>query len=179
MSQIEFPYGYAGDVAVSAGTVWMAWATCETNELSLFSEVNRAWPLHPGLDATTWREYPPATMAVYVSRLSPAGEPAAPQRLAAGRSYIQGPILAATDGQEPWVVWCEQRDGGYALVAWRCGRQHTVATSPPAAAATGCGSRQRRATVRGLAGVGATGYTDVCPLRALAGRGRHPRRRPR
>ena len=71
MRPTEFSHGYAGDVAVSAGTVWVAWATCETDELSLFSEVNRVWPLRPGLDATTWREYPPATMAVYVSRLSP------------------------------------------------------------------------------------------------------------
>ena len=144
MRPIEFVHGYAGDIAVSAGMVWAAWATCETDELSLFSEVNRVWPLRPGLNATAWREYPPATMAVYVSRLSPSGEPAKPQRLAAGRSYIQGPILAAADGQEPWVVWCEQRDSGYALVAWRHGRQHTVATSPrpmmqPAAAADRAG----------------------------------------
>ena len=37
MRPIEFAHGYAGDVAVSAGTVWVAWATCETDELSLFS----------------------------------------------------------------------------------------------------------------------------------------------
>ena len=144
MRPTEFSHGYAGDVAVSAGTVWVAWATCETDELSLFSEVNRVWPLRPGLDATTWREYPPATMAVYVSRLSPGGEPAEPQQLATGRSYIQGPILAAADGQEPWVVWCEQRADGYALVAWRHGRHHIVATSPrpllqPAAVADSAG----------------------------------------
>ena len=37
MRPTEFSHGYAGDVAVSAGTVWVAWATCETDELSLFS----------------------------------------------------------------------------------------------------------------------------------------------
>ena len=130
MKQIEFPHGYAGDVAVSGGTVWVAWATCETDELSLFSEINREWPLRQGLDAGRWREHPPATMGVYVSELSPAGEPAVPQQLAAGHTYIQGPVLAPASDQGPWVVWIEQRNGGYALVACRRGERQIVATSP-------------------------------------------------
>ncbi|MAG34831.1 MAG: hypothetical protein CL878_01055, partial [Dehalococcoidia bacterium] len=144
MSQIEFPHGYAGDVAASDGAVWAAWATCESDELSLFSEINRDWPLRPGLDADTWREHPPATMGVYAAKLSPTGEATAPQRLTASDSYIQGPLLASADGQEPWVVWGEQRNNGFALVAGRHGRQQTVATSPrpmlqPAAVADSAG----------------------------------------
>ncbi|MAE29015.1 MAG: hypothetical protein CMJ87_08585 [Planctomycetes bacterium] len=128
--RIELPHGYAGDVAVSSGTVWVTWATCETDELSLFAEVNRHWPLRPGVDVETWRQHPPAEMAVYAARLSADGELSSPQQLTAGQSYLQGPVLASSGNQAPWVAWGEYRPDGYALVAWREGRQQIVAASP-------------------------------------------------
>ena len=53
--RVEFPGGWAGDLAWSDGALWVAWASCADPEPEMLSAVNRDWPLRPGVTLEEWR----------------------------------------------------------------------------------------------------------------------------
>lgn len=124
-----FAAGYAADLATANGQVWLAWCTCETDELSLLTEVRRNWPLLPDVTPEDWRAHPRPQFRLYLDTVGAGGGAPAPQLLASSDSYLQGPVVVMGRNSGPWVVWGEHRADGYALCAWHEGRHQTFALS--------------------------------------------------
>lgn len=121
--------GYSVDLAAASGQIWAAWCTCETDELSLFARVQRNWPLRPGVTPEDRRAFPRARFRLYLAPTGGQDGPTPPTLLTGSEAYLQGPIVAASQQGQPWVVWGEHHNDGYALYAWHENQRVRIVTS--------------------------------------------------
>ena len=125
--RVEFPGGWAGDLAWSDGALWVAWASCADPEPEMLSAVNRDWPLRPGVTLEEWRRRSAGT--VFTVSLALLGEdgPAEMRELDRSQHSGDGPVLAALPGQAtPTVLWVSRRGSECVLMATVGGERDEV-----------------------------------------------------
>ena len=124
------PGGWAGELAVSAGQVWVAWAGHHTREAEFVAEGDREWLMLPGATLDSWRKAVRETsFTVSLARLE-GTSPVGMRELARSRFAFDGPALAALpDGAEPAALWVERHgpNGGSTLHACVGGETVVVA----------------------------------------------------
>ncbi len=127
--RVEFPGGWAGDLAWNDGSLWVAWASCIDEEPELLTAPDRTWPLRPGVTLDEWRRRSAQTEFRFsMARLGDDGTQDV-RELSRGLHAGDGPSLSAVAGRpEPAGVWVERHDGGSALLATvNASRVETVA----------------------------------------------------
>ena len=116
--QLELPGGWAGDLAWSEGSLWLAWATCLDAEVDLLTTPDRTWALRSGVTLEDWRERTSESeFTISLARIADDG-PAGVRELGRSLHAVDGPTIAALAGQsEPGVLWAERRGRGSVLLA--------------------------------------------------------------
>jgi hypothetical protein len=130
---MEFPGGWAGDLAWSGDALWLAWAACADEEPDLMVAPDKLWNLRQGATLEEWRRQSPSTsFTVSVARLAASG-PADVLELGRSLHAGDGPALAAlSGGAQPAVVWTERREGATVVLASGGGTVETVSDAPGA-----------------------------------------------
>ena len=132
-STLEFPGGWAGDLAWSDDALWLAWAACADEEPDLMVAPDKLWDPREGVTLDEWRRRSSSTsFTVSMARLGANG-PADVRELGRSLHAGDGPALAALSGEsQPVAVWMERQEEGTAVLASVGGTVETVSDAPGA-----------------------------------------------